>query len=49
MQLSQKAYHHKSTGIMAFGTLIWWNPDRGFGFIRPDEDGPDMFPARERA
>jgi cold shock protein len=28
---------------MAVGTLIWWNPDRGFGFIRPDEAGPDMF------
>ncbi len=25
------------------GTLAQWNADRGFGFIRPMEPGPDVF------
>ncbi|WP_412538266.1 cold-shock protein [Longispora sp. K20-0274] len=27
---------------MATGTVRWFNAERGFGFIRPDE-GPDVF------
>ena len=28
---------------MASGTLKMWNADRGFGLIKDDEGGPDMF------
>jgi CspA family cold shock protein len=28
---------------MATGTLKMWNADRGFGFIKDDAGGPDMF------
>ena len=28
---------------MGVGTLVWWSPDRGFGPIRADSDGKDIF------
>jgi CspA family cold shock protein len=38
-----EAHAHQKGAQMTTGTVKWFNPTKGFGFIQPDDGGADVF------
>jgi CspA family cold shock protein len=41
--LSAHSYHFLKGKKMQTGTVKWFDPRKGFGFIQPQSGGPDVF------
>ena len=43
MPYGRAAFYEKANAKMATGTVKWFNSQKGFGFIQPDDGTKDVF------